>query len=425
MSRVLDEAIDEKRSVDGLPDFFELMAARGLSSFTPEFTELFDTDHRIMRAGENQILVFRNEDLRLLAANPLCGNMPLTAMINRGYKGDDADPIGDDDRNNVTRMLGNQLFTTNPPVHWPVRQVYVKPFGPNMMADFSPIADRIVADLIDEFAGKGEFDFTPEFADRLTARFWGEVLGMDDEEKDRIEHIVRAMLPWFMIGRKRPQVRQLNDATADYYELMLEVLRRARTNGNTLIGAMAAKYDAIEVPGKPDSFELSMASNWIDGFHTGALAATGPLYYLLANPEALEAVRNDPELVPSAAVEGLRLSAPVILTPRYALDSFDYADVHIPQGTSILMVWAAGNRDPAAYPDPNSYQLGRAQRADTAVGGGAHMCVGRHLSRMLAIATIRGVTAPGVSIRMTGEMKWMTQAAVWQPERFPIAIEKY
>ena len=419
-----DVTVRTMQSLNDLPDFFEMMTAKGLSAFTPEFTELFDTDHRFMRAGEQQMLVFRNQDLRTLAANPLCGNMPLPAMINRGYKGDESDPIGEGDRNNVVRMLSNQLFTTNPPVHGPVRQVYVKPFGPKMMANFSPIADRIVAGLIEEFAGKGEIDFSFAFAERLTARFWGELLGMDDEEKERIAHIVRAMLPWFMSFRKRPEVRQLNEATADYYELMLEVLRRARANGNELIGAMADQFDAIDVPGKPESFELSMASNWIDGFHTGALAATGSLYYLLANPEAHAAVRDDRELVPLAAVEGLRMSAPVILTPRYALEAFDYGGVHIPQGTSILMIWAAGNRDPAAYPDPNSYQLDRAQRADTAVGGGVHMCVGRYLSRMLAVATIKGVTAPGVSIRMTGEVKWIPQSAVWQPERFPVAIEK-
>lgn len=411
-------------SIKDLPELGELLQTAGLTNFSEGFKELFALDTRMLRYGDEALVVFRNEDLRRLAAHPHAGNVPAPTMLESGFSGDEGQPVAPAQRQNISRLMSNQLFTANPPVHGPVRQIYVHPFGPKAMPAFEPIAERAVAGLVERFAGAGEIDFSLEFAERLTAQFWGEVLGLTPQEQERIVQLVRAMLPWFMIVRSQADVVQLDTATAEYLEILTGALRRQRQAGNSLLETMAQQFEAITEPNCPESFEMSLACNWVDAFHTAALAATNAVYHLLRNPEALQAVRGDASLVSAAVAEGLRMSSPVLLTPRYALEAFDYEGVHIPQGTALVMLWAAGNRDPQIHPDGDAYDLTRAQRNDTGTGGGPHICPGRFLARMIAAATIDGLTSPGVEIRLTGSVEWMPRSGMWQPFRLPVVIER-
>lgn len=414
------EDSDVLASINDLSDVAELFEPLGaLTNWSEGFEELFSSGNQLMRYGEDTLLVFRNEDLRQLGANPAVGNMPADTMISAGFSGT-AESLP-----HLFKMMSHQLFTSNPPVHGPVRQVFVRAFGPKAMADFLPIAERNVADLIAEYADRGEIDFSYQFAEHLTARFWGDVFGMTDAEKQRIAELVREMLPWFIVARTEAGTATLNAATEEYLALLTAAIRRAINTGeNSLLSAMSAQFDAIDVEGRPEHFEVVLASNWIDAFHTAALASTNVLYHLLRNPAAMAEVARDPSLVQAAVAEGIRLSGPVILTPRYALEDLSYKGIAIPQGTVLVMLWAAGTRDPDAYPDPDAFDLSRVHRADTSTGGGVHVCPGRHLARMLAGAVVRGLTAPGIAVRLTGDVAWMPRSAMWQPERLPVEITR-
>ncbi|HYZ48976.1 MAG TPA: cytochrome P450, partial [Sphingomonas sp.] len=293
------------------------------------------------------------------------------------------------------------------------------------MPDFAPIADRIIAELIDEVAGQSEIDFSFQFTERLTSRFWGVLLGMTPQEEELVVEAVREMTPFFFIERTDEETILINGATGRYLEIVAGAIERSlAAGGNALLESMAAEFDAIDLPGKPESLGMSMAANLIDGFHTAALAAANTTYHLLRNPDALAAVRADPSLVASAHAEGLRMSAPVIVTHRYALEDFEYAGFQIPAGTAIAMVWAAGNRDPDVFDNPNQYQLTRVQRADATFGGGIHICPGRNVARMISMAVLRGITQPGIRITLGDDFRWIVRSTMRQPHRMPVTIER-
>jgi len=417
------------RSIAELPDLEALFPDRGAEAFAEDYAALFALDAPIVRAGPRRVLVFRNADLRAIAANPVVGNMSAGTRANRAYldrptaAAPAASAAADEDRAHLSRLYDNWIFTANPPVHGPTRDVFARPLMPIFMPQFTAVADRIVPALIDEVAGQGEIDFSFQFTERLAARLWGDFIGMTAEESERIVAAVRGMGPLFLQRRTPEQMRAMNAATGDYQHLIAAAVERTlRAGTNAVLNDMAAEFDRIDVEGKPESLGMALASNLLDGFHTAALAATNAVYRLLQDPDALAAVRENPALVRNALAEGLRMTPPLIITYRSALEAFEYRGFSIPQGTPIGMLWAAGNRDPAVFEDPNSYRLMRQQRPNATFGGGIHICPGRNVARVIIDAVLRGLTAPGVAIELTGPVEWIPRSTMRQPTRMPVVI---
>ncbi|MBV8995893.1 MAG: cytochrome P450, partial [Pseudonocardiales bacterium] len=81
---------------------------------------------------------------------------------------------------------------------------------------------------------------------------------------------------------------------------------------------------------------------------------------LLTHPDQYDAIRRDPELVVGAVEEILRVAVPGSGgLPRYAQDDIDLAGVTIRAGDAVLLTGAVANRDAAAFPDPDRFDITR------------------------------------------------------------------
>jgi cytochrome P450 len=106
---------------------------------------------------------------------------------------------------------------------------------------------------------------------------------------------------------------------------------------------------------------------------------------LLQHPEQRDALVADPELVPHAVEEMLRLDAPVHhATFRYAVRDTTIAGVTVPAGVQVLVNLAAAGRDPDRNDDPERFDVRRTGAAHVAFGHGVHHCLGAPLARLEA-----------------------------------------
>jgi cytochrome P450 len=81
----------------------------------------------------------------------------------------------------------------------------------------------------------------------------------------------------------------------------------------------------------------------------------------------------------------LRFEPPVQFLPsRTALDEITLAGTTIPKGAFVTLALAAGNRDPARFPDPDRFVPDRRDNAHLGFGSGIHGCFGAPLARMEA-----------------------------------------
>ncbi|WP_227980459.1 cytochrome P450 [Nocardia spumae] len=93
-------------------------------------------------------------------------------------------------------------------------------------------------------------------------------------------------------------------------------------------------------------------------------------------------LRERPELMPKAVEELLRLDSPFVSVGRTAVRETELCGHAIESGDKMLIHWAAANRDPAEFPDPDRFDPTRTRNRHFAFGAGPHRCAGSDLARL-------------------------------------------
>jgi cytochrome P450 len=99
----------------------------------------------------------------------------------------------------------------------------------------------------------------------------------------------------------------------------------------------------------------------------------------------------DPDLIPSAIEEVLRIEGVTTIVPRVATEDTSLGGVDVPAGEFLLLLLGAANLDPSAFPDPTRFDIRRNPNHHLAFGHGVHHCLGNRLARMEAQIAITGL----------------------------------
>jgi cytochrome P450 len=137
----------------------------------------------------------------------------------------------------------------------------------------------------------------------------------------------------------------------------------------------------------------------------------------------LERLRADPERAPRVIEELLRYEPPVHFRTRKALGAIEIAGRIIPKGAPVILLFAAANRDPARFDDPDRFDSDREDNQHFGFGGGLHYCMGAPLARIEAeialVALCRRLMAPRL---MADPPPYRPGASLRGPERLGIRI---
>jgi cytochrome P450 len=163
------------------------------------------------------------------------------------------------------------------------------------------------------------------------------------------------------------------------------------------------------------TFLLLIAGNETTTNLLGTLLLTVAL-----QPAAFERLRREPQLIPAAVEESLRLHSPVQAFYRTALRPYRVEEATVPAGGRVLLIFAAANRDPRKYPDPERYVLERNPSDHLAFGSGIHFCLGAHLARLEAAAVLSRLTDRVESLELAGQPVWTRNPALRGLERLPL-----
>ncbi len=105
--------------------------------------------------------------------------------------------------------------------------------------------------------------------------------------------------------------------------------------------------------------------------------------HLLGHPDQLRLVLDDPDLLPAAVEESLRLEPAASVVDRYATRDVALGGAEIRAGDLVRVSIAGANRDPAVFPDPDRFDVRRHNADDhLAFAHGPHFCFGSHLARL-------------------------------------------
>ena len=96
-------------------------------------------------------------------------------------------------------------------------------------------------------------------------------------------------------------------------------------------------------------------------------------------------------MIKSAAEECIRFDTSIPITSRILHAEAQFGDQTLPADTPVVALIAAAQRDPAAYTNPDTFDIGRDEAPVLAFGGGIHHCLGAHLARMEMQKSILGL----------------------------------
>lgn len=100
------------------------------------------------------------------------------------------------------------------------------------------------------------------------------------------------------------------------------------------------------------------------------------------HPEQWDRLRADRSLMRNAIEEIVRLNTPIKAFSRWLAEDIEVAGVPLAQGTRVLMVFGAANRDATRFAEPDSFDITRDLRGHVGFGHGVHACLGMHLARL-------------------------------------------
>jgi cytochrome P450 len=222
------------------------------------------------------------------------------------------------------------------------------------------------------------------------------------------------------------RVAKAGMSLAAYFTDLIE--RRRGNPGDDLLSVLISAEEEGERLSHLELISQSIGL-LIAGFETTIGLIGNGLTTLIRNPEEIEKLRAQPDLVVSAVEECLRYSGPILATVRVLHEDSQFGDYVIPIDTEVVALLAAGNRDPDHFEDPERFNVARYMEGSKAAphlsfGGGAHHCLGAHLARLETQVAI------GTLVRRFEELTLLNESTEWGrslfrvPRRIPVRFRE-
>ncbi len=268
----------------------------------------------------------------------------------------------------------------DPPLHTKYRRFLAEWFNTKAIAPLEPAVRKLVNELLDGIAPRGECDFHLDFATPLPSTVFLAQMGLPQDDLPTLlrwrDDIIRPAED--MEEAAATRARTGAEMTA-YFDAQIDGLR-ANPGPGFWSDLVNAEFD-----GRPlDRGELlGMAFLLIiAGLDTVTATLDCMIEYLAVHPDRRRMLVERPELTTDAVEEMMRFLTPVQLIPRVVAQDATIGGVDIKAGDHATIVLGAANLDPGTYDDAEEVDFERDRSINLAFGGGPHLCLGINLARL-------------------------------------------
>jgi cytochrome P450 len=285
----------------------------------------------------------------------------------------------------VYGSFSKTMFYSDPPYHTRLRGLVNSAFTPTAVEQMRPYVQRTVDSLLDAVPSSGKMDIIHDFAYPLPILVIAQMLGLPAEDRVRFKQWSDDL---FAILGSVPHAPELMERAArsltelTNYVTTLSDARRQRP----AVDLLTALVEAVE-DGEHLTREELVANVIIllsAGHETTSNLMGNGLLALLQNPDQMQKLREQPDLIASAVEEMMRYDNPVQISYRSAATDVEMGGKLIRKGQLVNSILGAGNRDPEHYSEPDRFEITRDEGRHLGLGLGIHFCLGAPLLRLEA-----------------------------------------
>jgi pentalenolactone synthase len=268
-------------------------------------------------------------------------------------------------------------FRTYKEDHARIRRLLTATLNAKRMQSFVPRIETVVGRLLDAMEEDGPpLDLRARFALPVPTTVITDLLGVPEELRDD-------MRAWSDLAQNTVDQDKAIKALISINSCFVDLVReRLAHPSDDILSELTLAQDEH---GKLTFDELIRISHTLlfSGFTSSVARIEFGTVLLLNNPDQLEAIKQDPELVPKAVEEILRIAMPSFgAIPRWAGADITVGGQLIRTGELVLIGHEIANHDPAYFVEPNRFDIHRTGTAHLAFGHGNYFCVGAVLSRL-------------------------------------------
>jgi cytochrome P450 len=276
-------------------------------------------------------------------------------------------------------VANTTMITSDPPEHTALRGLVNRAFTPRLVAAMEEHIRAITARLLDQVAQTGHIDVVGDLAHPLPVTVIAEIMGVDLDRRDDFKRWSDDAVA-ALGGGAYGQSERMGESLAEFDTYFRELIEtRRRHPRDDFVSQLLVKAESV-----PDAGQLVtlLFLLLVAGHETTTNLIGNGALALLQHPEALAAVQADRGLIPSYVEEALRWDTPVQGLYRTTTRDVVLADVSIPSGTKVLVLYGSANRDAEVFPGADRFDVRRNPNPHLAFASGVHFCLGAQLARL-------------------------------------------
>lgn len=275
------------------------------------------------------------------------------------------------------------LIVLDPPEHSQMRMAVMRAFTPRRMAAMSDrvrgFARQLLEPLLAASASQaaGEIDAFEGYTDPLPIYVMAELLGVDARERPMFKRCGDAIV--YSSGAEPETLLAAQRELTDYLQTVFE--ERKRAPQSDLISLLLTPSDEGRALEHDELLGLCFLL-LVAGTETTTSALGNAMRLLEIHRDARKQLIENPSLIPAAVEEILRFDPPVQGLSRVVRRDVEIRGQKIPQGARVHLLYAAANRDPRVFEEPDRFDITRSPNNHLSFGFGIHFCLGASLARL-------------------------------------------
>ena len=386
--------------VDPFP-YFDALRARGPVQGEPH--------HKVMMVtGYDEALQVYQDSQSFSSCVSVTGPFPGFPVPLEGKSREVIDALIAEHRHKLP--MHDQLPTFDPPVHTAHRSLLMRLITPKRLEENEEFIHRLTDRTLDGFIQRRKCEYNGDFAAPLAMLVVADLLGVPEEDRETFRKVLLGGH-----GHGDDKAKRMVGSTGDetlalkplefLYQRFTQYIedRRKNPREDVLTGLAQAKFPDDSTPDVIDVVRVA-ANLFAAGQETTVRLLGSGVKLLAENPELQARLRAHPEQIPAFVEETLRLESPIKGDFRLARCPVNIGGTDIPAGTTLMVLNAAANRDPRHFPDPNNFDLDRANvRQHVAFGRGIHSCPGAPLARAEARVAFQRLLERTRNLRISEE----------------------
>jgi len=316
------------------------------------------------------------------------------------------------------------ILTMEGDAHARLRRLVAPAFTPASANRLRPTMRRVVGELVDGVAERGECELVAEVCEPYPIPIICKLLGAPPEDWKLFSAWATDIFRIFNgnLAEDLPLIEQAGEELTDYVSDMISE-RRRNPRDDFLSDLIAIEQEGDRL--STDEMAMLAQAVLMAGTDTTRNQLACSVALFTEHPDQWALLAERPELAGRAVEESMRYLGAVRSTARFAAEDVVYRDVLFPAGTLVVTSLAGANRDPEAFDDPDAFDITRERTAaQMTFGSGIHFCMGAALARAELQEALPLLARRMPALTRAGEVEWKPSTfGIWGPARLPLRFE--